>query len=114
MAEIDAAGNLTVTLSPTKPLLPAVPAAATVKQTKVQDYGSSNFLALAKATGVAGASRGFGTTEGSEDGNQLNPVYSATLTRSTATAFRGISDGRVSYTNVTLKFAPCEGACVTP
>lgn len=113
-AEIDAAGNLTVTLSTTKPLLPLVAAAATVKQTRVQDYGSSNFLALAKATGVAGAATGYGTTEESTDGNQSSPVYSATLTRSTATAFRGISNGRVSYTNVNLKFAPCVDTCVTP
>ena len=113
-AEIDAAGNLTVTLSSTKPLLPLLAAAATVKQTRVQDYGSSNYLALAKATGVSGAATGYGTTEDSTDGNQSSPVYSATLTRSTATLFRGISNGRVSYTNVNLKFAPCAGACVTP
>ena len=113
-AEIDAAGNLTVTLSPTKPLLPLVSTQATIKQTKVQDYGSSNFLALAKATGVSGASIGYGTTEDSADGNQSSPLYSATLTRSAGASFRGISNGRVSYTNVNLKFAPCAAGCVTP
>ena len=113
-AEIDAAGNLTVTLSPTKPLLAAVSGQPTVKQTQVQDYGSANFLALAKATGVAGAAIGYGTTENSTDGNQSSPLYSATLSRAAATSFRGISNGRVSYTNINLKFAPCASTCVTP
>ena len=41
-------------------------------------------------------------------------LYSVALTRSTVTAFRGFVEGRVSYTNVNLKFAPCVGACVSP
>ena len=113
-ARIDAAGNLTVSLASTKPLLPLVSTQATVKQTRVQDYGSSNFLSLARNTGLRGAATGFGTTEESTDGVQNVPLYSAVLTRSAATSFRGISNGNVSYTNVTLQFAPCAAACTTP
>ena len=113
-ARIDAAGNLTVSLASTKPLLPLVSTQATVKQTRVQDYGSSNFLLLARNTGLKGAATGFGTTEESTDGVQNAPLYSAVLTRGAATSFRGISNGNVSYTNVTLQFAPCAAACTTP
>ena len=113
-ARIDAAGNLTVLLASTKPLLPVVNTQATVKQTRVQDYGSSNFLTLARNTGLRGAATGFGTTEDSTDGVQNAPLYSATLTRNAATSFRGISNGNVSYTNVTLRLAPCAAACITP
>ena len=113
-ARIDAAGNLTVTLASTKPLLPVVSTQATVKQTRVQDYGSSNFLTLARNTGLRGAATGFGTTEESTDGVQNAPLYSAVLTRGAATSFRGISNGNVSYTHVMLQFAPCAAACTTP
>lgn len=116
-ASIDAAGQLSVTLATTKPLLPRVTTQGTVTQNKVQDYGSGNFLALAKAVGVRGAAVGFGSTEASADGRgdaQSGPFYSATLSRNAGTAFRGLATGRVSYTNVVLKFAPCAGACVAP
>ena len=113
-ARIDAAGNLTVTLASTKPLLPLVSTQPTVKQTRVQDYGSSNFLTLARNTGLKGAMTGFGTTEDSTDGVQNSPLYSAVLTRSATTSFRGISNGNVSYTNVMLNIAPCAAACTAP
>ena len=113
-AVIDAGGNLSVMIAPTKPLLPLAPKAAVTTRNKVQDYGSSNFLALTNAMGTSGAALGFGTTEGSADnrGNlQNSPFYSVTLSRGAATEFRGLASGRVSYTQVTLKFAPCAGAC---
>ena len=55
LAQIDANGNLTVTLAPSKPLLPSLAGQPAVTQNRIQDYGSSNFLNLAKALGVAGA-----------------------------------------------------------
>jgi cyanophycinase len=116
-AEIDAAGNLTVTLASSKPLLPAAAGAIAVTQTKVQDYGSSNFLNLARAMGLAGAATGLGTTESSSDGSgdpQNAPLYAATLTRAADTLFRGLASGRVSYTNLTLGFAPCGASCLQP
>ena len=116
-AEIDAAGNLSVTLSATKPLLPVVAGQPTVVQKQVLDYGAANFLAMAKAVGVNGAALGFGSTEGSADGRgdpQNGPFYSATLSRNAGTVFKGLSNGRVSYTQAILKLAPCTGACVAP
>ena len=116
-AEIDAAGNLSVTLSATKPLLPVMAGQPAVLQKQVFDYGASNFLTMAKAVGVAGATIGFGTTVASFDGRgdpQNGPFYAATLTRNTATVFRGLSNGRVSYTQALLKLAPCTGACLAP
>ncbi len=116
-AEIDAAGNLTVKLAATKPFLPAVPGAPAATQNKVQDYGSSNFLNLARAMGVAGAAAGQGTTEASSDGSgdpQNAPLYAATLTRTAETVFRGLAAGRVSYSNLSIGFAPCATSCVQP
>ncbi len=117
-ADIDAAGNLTVTLAVTKPLLPVAATPAVVTQDKVQDYGSSNFLNLAKAMGTGGATLGYGTTANSNDGGgdlQNGPLYSATLSRSSNTVFRGLPGGKVSYAHVVLKFEPCAGgACTAP
>ncbi len=116
-AEIDAAGQLTVTLAASKPLLPLVTGAATVTQNKVQDYNSSNFLSLTRAVGLAGAPSGFGTTEASSDGGgdaQNAPLYSASLTRTPATVFRGFAAGRVSYSQLVVAFAPCGASCAAP
>jgi cyanophycinase len=117
LAEIDTSGNLTVTLAASKPLLPSLASQPAVAQDKIQDYGSSNFLNLAKAVGVSGAPAGFGTTQNSADGSgdpQNAPLYAVTLTRGPATVFRGFGAGRVSYSNLGLKMAPCDASCVAP
>ena len=108
--EINSSGALTVTLAATKPLLPGNATQARATQAKVQDYNSSNFLNLTKNMGLSGAAEGFGNTAGSADGRgnpQSAPVYTATLGRTASTTFRGLAGGRVSYTGVSLAFAPC-------
>ena len=83
----------------TKPLLPPK-AVAAVMATGVQDYGSANFLKMARAMGLQGAPRAVGTT------SQTAPVYEAVLERTANTEFRGRADSAVSFTNVVLGFAP--------
>jgi cyanophycinase len=112
-AEIDASGHLSVTLSASKPLLPASASQPAATQDRIQDVGSSNFLNLATAMGVSGAASGLGTTENGADGTgdtQDAPRYAVTLTRSADTVFRGLDGGRVSYSNLTLKMAPCHAS----
>ncbi|OYT91930.1 MAG: hypothetical protein CFE43_10990 [Burkholderiales bacterium PBB3] len=121
-ARIDASGQLTVTLSPTRPVLgvqlgvQSTPLQAT--QSRVLDYGSGNFLRLASRMGFDGAISGFGTTEDSQDPRtqQQSPRYSARLQRTPTTVFRGMpaQDGapaQLAYTELRVGFAPCDGSC---
>lgn len=115
-ASIDAAGNLSVTLAAIKPVAKVLAGQPVTLQTKVMDYGSTNFLNLTKTMAQRGAKLGFGTTESSNDGRgdpQNGPFYAATLARDDSTVFRALGE-RLSYTNLNLKLAPCTGACVAP
>ena len=114
-------GDLQVRLNASGSVLPALAGAHGVYQKGVLDYGSSNFLNLARSMGLAGATMGFGSTEGSQDrrSKQDQPYYSATLNRDALTEFRsattevgGITP--ISYTQLLLKFAPCSGPCAAP
>ncbi len=120
-ASINKRGDLQVRLDKSRDVLPVAAAALGVYQKGVLDYGSSNFLNLTRAMGMAGAATGFGSTEGSLDSRskQDQPYYSATLSRDTKTEFRGPSgvggiNNQVSYTQLLLKFAPCSGMCSAP
>ncbi len=121
IALIDKSGNLQVRLDTSRGVLPVVSGAHSVYQKGVLDYGSSNFLNLARNMGVAGAMTGFGTTEASLDrrSKQDQPYYSATLSRDARTEFRSSASDAggpplVSYTQLLLKFAPCSGPCAAP
>ena len=117
-ARIDASGQLTVTLSPTRPAVDVQSVPLQAKQTRVLDYGSGNFLRLASRMGFDGATSGFGTTEDSQDPRtpQHSPRYSTLLQRTPATVFRGMpaQDGvpaQLAYTELRVGFAPCDGSC---
>lgn len=118
-ARIDASGQLTVTLSPNRPLLGVQQGVqSTPMQSRLLDYGSGNFLRLANRMGLEGAASGLGTTLDSQDPRtqQQNPRYSALLQRTPSTAFRGtpaLGDvpAQVSYTELRVGFAPCDGSC---
>jgi cyanophycinase len=115
-ARIDASGNLSVTLAAIKPIAKVNASQPASLQTKVMDYGSFNFLKLTKTMAQLGAKVGFGTTESSSDGrgdSQNGPFYAVTLTRGDSTMVRALGD-RISYTNLSLKLAPCSGTCVAP
>lgn len=114
-------GALQVLLDASRVLLPLTVGAHGVYQKGVLDYGSSNFLNLARNMGMAGATTGFGSTEGSQDrrSKQDQPYYSATLSRDALTEFRSSTSGdgaatQISYTQLLLKFAPCSGPCAAP
>ncbi len=121
IALIDKNGDLQVRLNTSHGVLPIVSGAHSVSQNGVLDYGSSNFLKLARSMGVAGAMTGFGTTEASQDrrSKQDRPYYSATLSRDARTEFRSTATDsggppQVSYKQLLLKFAPCSGPCSAP
>jgi cyanophycinase len=118
-ASINAQGNLQVELHGAQPQLPVSPSQKRVARDQLFDYGSFHFLQLANSMGLQGAQSGFGTTRNSADhrSTQNAPVYSASLSRDNLTVFRGtaaVSPGstdRVSYTELILALAPCDGAC---
>ncbi len=121
MAYINKQGALQVRLDTARAVLPVIAGDNSVYQKGVLDYGSSNFLNLARAMGLAGATTGFGSTEGSVDrrSKQDQPHYSATLSRDARTEFRGQTPdnglvAQISYTQLLLKFAPCSGPCAAP
>ena len=121
IAVINKKGDLQVRLASSNPLLPVIDGAQSAYQKGVLDYGSSNFLNLAKTMGITGATTGYGTTEGSLDrrSKQNKPYYSATLSRDALTEFRSSSpqapgSTQVSYTQLLLKFAPCNDMCSGP
>lgn len=115
-ANMDAAGDLQVTLSADGEVLPVMDQQPPVTQDKLLDYGSSNFLRLTTGMGLRGASEAWGTTLNSDDrrSNQSTPVYRATLTRDEHTVFRSrkatvdATGDRVSYTGLWVALAPFE------
>lgn len=105
---INAQGRLSVSLSAnaSRPVLPLVQNAVPVSQTQIMDYGSSNFLKMARAMGLNGATSAVGTNASSSDGRTTQTqAYTLTLTRSGNSMFRGTAD-RVSYTNLELSIVP--------
>lgn len=105
---INAQGQLSVSLSTnaSRPVLPGVQGASAVSQTKVMDYGTTNFLKMARSMGLSGASSAVGTNASSSDGRTTQTqAYTLTLTRSGESVFRGTTD-RVSYSNLDLSIAP--------
>jgi hypothetical protein len=105
---IDSSGNLTVSLSTNaaRPVLPAVMGASDVNQTKVMDYGSANFLKMARSMGLTGAARAVGSNATSSDGRTTQTqAYTLTLSRTDDSVVRGTTD-RVSYTNLNLSVSP--------
>ena len=121
-ARIDTKGDLLVTLSNSRPVLPAAPAQATVVQDRLMDSGAYNFLNLATTMGRTGATHGFGSTHNSADAHtpQNKPYYSATLARDAHTVFRAATaldsntSAAVAYTGLLVQFAPCADACQPP
>ncbi len=117
-ARLDGSGQLTVTLSTVRPMLGVHNSPLQVKQTRVLDYGSGNFLRLAIRMGLEGATTGFGTTQDSQDPRspQHSPLYSTVLQRTPTTIFRGVpakgeASAQLSYTDLRVGFAPCDGTC---
>ncbi|MDT8990024.1 hypothetical protein RQP54_04040 [Curvibacter sp. APW13] len=105
---INAAGNLSVKLAShaARPVLPADVNAAPIQQNRILDYGSWNFLTMARSMGLSGASTAVGTNSASADGRTTQTqAYTLTLTRTGESVFRGLTD-RVSYTNLSLAIAP--------
>ena len=120
-AHIDAAEQLQVRLAPDAAPLALVTDAKPAMQDRLLDYGSTHFLALARAIGLQGAALGWGSTEGSADKRSLQnaPYYRATLTRGPDTMFRGTAAteaqaARVRYTHLHIGFTPCDGPCQAP
>lgn len=117
-ARIDAQGELSVTLSPDRPVLGVQGTPTQLMQTRVLDYGSGSFLRLASRMGLEGATSGFGTTADSRDPRikQDSPLYSTRLHRTHATVFRSApaqdaASAQVAYTHLHVGFAPCDGPC---
>ncbi len=113
--EISAAGELSVVLGSSKPVVALNTASAVVTATKVQEYGSSNYLKMVQTMASNGAAKAYGTTEGTAG---QSPFFSVTLSRSgggnASTVFR-VQGARLSYTNVLASFAPCPGnVCTAP
>ena len=120
-ARIDAAGQLQVQLASDAAVLPLLADAKPAVQNRLLDYGSTHFLALARAMGLQGTALGWGSTEGSTDKRSLQnaPYYRATLTRGPDTVFQGTAatdaqPARVRYTHLQIGFAPCDGPCQAP
>ncbi len=110
---IDSAGNMTVTLSSTKPVLATKADAATVVQTRAQESGLLNYLKMLQNMGLTGAAKAFGTTEGTS--GMSAPLYSMLHERGAGTVFKGVTGGRVSYTNVVVTVNPCPAnVCTAP
>jgi cyanophycinase len=105
---IDADGRMSVTLDPTRAVLPPRPEATLAKRTRIQESGTLNYLKLAQDIGTSGAAMGWGTTEGSA--GQSAPAYAVTMRRAADTVFRG-SAGKVSYSGLLVSFVPCSGTC---
>nr|WP_315202950.1 hypothetical protein [uncultured Albidiferax sp.] len=105
---ITPSGELQVKLSSHggRPILAHVPSASAVTQTQIMDYGSSNFLKMARAMGLSGASTASGTNSASADGRTTQTqAYTLTLTRGANSVFRGVGDS-ISYSNLSLAITP--------
>jgi hypothetical protein len=102
-------GTLNVQFSKDKFELPLDPKATMVKQTRVMEYGTTNFLKMAQQMGKTGATIALGTSE--ESKGQNTPLYSAKLERDKASAFGGNANGQISYRNVLLNFEPFGDLC---
>jgi cyanophycinase len=109
---IDKRGELGIQFARDKSTLPINSNQAPIKQQRVMEYGTGHFLKMAQQMGKTGASTALGTSE--ESKGQNAPFYSAKLERDTATAFSGDANGRISYRNVLLSFAPCADLCQLP
>jgi cyanophycinase len=109
--EINAAGELTITLGGSKLVVPANAAAKVATTNRVQEYGSSNYLKLVQSMAATGAAKGYGSTT---DSPGQSPLFSVTLTRSPKTVVRSQYE-RLSYTNIMASFALCAGnVCAVP
>jgi cyanophycinase len=113
--EINAAGELSVMLGNTKPVVVLNPSAPQATTTQVQEYGTSNYLKLALKMGQTGAASAWGTTEGSTAGSGgAVPHFNVKLSRNAQTVFR-VKGSRLSYSGVLVSFTPCAGAsCTAP
>jgi cyanophycinase len=113
--EINAAGELSVILGNTKPVVAPNASVPQATATQVQEYGTSNYLKLALKMGETGATTAWGTTEGSTAGSGgAVPHFNVKLSRNAQTVFR-VKGSRLSYSGVLVSFTPCAGAtCPMP
>lgn len=104
-AVIDAAGQLTVQLTSSRPLLVQAPDAPALRTPDLQHTRAMNFAKLLQAMGRTGAAQASGATSQS-------PQFDFRFTRTPGSEFRAAGDEAVSYANVRVSIAPCRNGCL--
>jgi len=105
-AAIDAAGQLSVQLDPTRPLLPRVPDTPAAQMHDLQHPGAMNFFKLMQAMGRSGAALASGQTAQA-------PKFDFRIARTPTSEFRAVGEQAVSYAHVRVSIAPCRDGCLT-